>query len=258
MINKQNGIDERDKKISQIIQKLCQEKIGNDIESILKDLQELYQDNYRHQYSTITGTLLDILETNKDEKDSSISLLIISENLYSIYSMAKNNKDIDRDICDKIKKLYDHVNLECVRIGNLNDDLRKIDEKIQQNRQKEQEIIEKLEKQQTQYITILGIFASVVLAFVGSLTFLTSVLANIDKASSYRLIFVMSFIALFVGNILFALFNFLSRIALSIQEYKNDKFYLYFNIFFFIIMSVTSIVYFYKFPICHFLVTSKH
>ncbi len=231
-------------KISQIIKTLSQQTIGNEVDNILNDLKELYQDNYRHQYSTITGVLLDIFNASKDEKDSSTSLMIISENLYGIYTIARTNENIERDICEKIAKLYDHVNLECIRLGNQNDSLRIINEKLQYSIQKEQEIVEKLEKQQTQYITILGIFASIVLAFVGGLTFSTSVFANIDKASIYRLIFVMSFVALFIGNILFALFNFLSRIALSIQEYKVNKIYLCFNILLFIIMLAISIAYF--------------
>lgn len=77
---------------------------------------------------------------------------------------------------------------------------------------------ENLNKQQTQYITILGIFASIVLAFVGGLVFSTSALSNIDKASIYCLLFVVAFIALFFGNILYFLFDFLSKIAIQTQE----------------------------------------
>lgn len=76
-----------------------------------------------------------------------------------------------------------------------------------------------MNKQQTQYITILGIFASIVLTFVGGLAFSTSVLSNIDKANACRLVFVMAFIALFFGNILYLLF--LSKISLSKE--KKDK-----------------------------------
>ena len=47
-----------------------------------------------------------------------------------------------------------------------------------------------------EYISILGIFASIVLAFVGGLTFSTSVLANIDKASIYRLVIIACIIGI--------------------------------------------------------------
>ncbi|GAA7849999.1 hypothetical protein JP0252_05830 [Helicobacter pylori] len=82
---------------------------------------------------------------------------------------------------------------------------------------------EELNKQQTQYITILGIFASIVLTFVGGLVFSTSVLSNIDKANAYRLVFVMAFIALFFGNILYLLFSFLSKISLSKEKEESKR-----------------------------------
>ncbi|NID08361.1 hypothetical protein EGM91_007145, partial [Helicobacter pylori] len=76
----------------------------------------------------------------------------------------------------------------------------KLEDDLNKNYKK---LSEELNKQQTQYITILGIFASIVLTFVAGLTFSTSVLSNIDKANAYRLVFVMAFIALFFGNILY-------------------------------------------------------
>ncbi len=94
----------------------------------------------------------------------------------------------------------------------------KLEDDLNKNYKK---LSEELNKQQTQYITILGIFASIVLTFVAGLIFSTSVLSNIDKANAYRLVFVMTFIALFFGNILYLLFSFLSKISLSKE--KKDK-----------------------------------
>ncbi len=131
---------------------------------------------------------------------------------------------------EKLEKLYDHINLECIRLQDSDDKISKIKEYSKNLDEKYKKLKEKLNKQQTQYITILGIFASIVLAFVGRLVFSTSVLANIDKVSIYRLIFVMAFIALFFGNILYALFSFLSDLALlkSGNEawYKKSIFWL--------------------------------
>ena len=42
-------------------------------------------------------------------------------------------------------------------------------------------------KQQREYISILGIFAAVVLAFTGGIAFSTSVLKNINTVSVYRI-----------------------------------------------------------------------
>ncbi|EAL3074691.1 hypothetical protein ACNVGI_001885, partial [Campylobacter coli] len=71
------------------------------------------------------------------------------------------------------------------------------------------------------YIAILGIFSSIILSFVAGLNFSNSILSNMDKASIYRLVFVMAFIALFVGNVLYFLFAFLVRISLNTSFKAN-------------------------------------
>lgn len=104
------------------------------------------------------------------------------------------------------------------------------------------ELSENLNKQQTQYITILGIFASIVLTFVSGLVFSNSILSNIDKASIYRLVFVMAFIALFVGNILYFLFAFLIKISLNIH-FQTNRLLIIFNIIILAIMSIDFMCY---------------
>lgn len=104
------------------------------------------------------------------------------------------------------------------------------------------ELSENLNKQQAQYITILGIFASIVLTFVSGLVFSNSILSNIDKASIYRLVFVMAFIALFVGNILYFLFAFLIKISLNIH-FQTNRLLIIFNIIILAIMSIDFMCY---------------
>ena len=66
---------------------------------------------------------------------------------------------------------------------------------------------------QKEYISILGIFASIVLAFTGGMTFSSSVIENIHKASIYR----VTIIALIVGfvfiNIIWLLMDFIKTIT---------------------------------------------
>lgn len=74
------------------------------------------------------------------------------------------------------------------------------------------EVRENQKKMQSEYVTILGIFASIVLAFTGGMTFSSSVLENIDKASIYRIILVISFLGFIIFNILWMLIHFLRDI----------------------------------------------
>ena len=63
-----------------------------------------------------------------------------------------------------------------------------------------------------QYITILGIFASVVLSFVGGITFSSSVLQNINAVSIYRLLLVIDLLAFVLSNTIYILVKFICQI----------------------------------------------
>lgn len=241
-----------DDKIKNIIAKLCESRQfdPNEAECIIKDLKNIYQDGYRHKYSQITKI---ILEKSDSEEDG---LAILGQNLRTLEeSIQKSSTDDELNrVKYKLDKLLDHINLEILRLGDSSKNFDKLHSKSNELQDKfnnlqetSSKIEDKLNKQQTQYITILGIFASIVLAFVGGFTFSTSALSNIDKASIYRLVFVLSFIALFFGNILFALFRFLSKFNTHISD-ESKKWYqqpiLYFNAVAMLIMMLDCIAYF--------------
>ena len=68
---------------------------------------------------------------------------------------------------------------------------------------------------QKEYITILGIFAAIMLAFVGSFTFSTSVLNNVGKTDVFELVIVALVIGLVFILLISILIDFLREI--------NDK-----------------------------------
>ncbi|GAA8175059.1 hypothetical protein HpKG121_03380 [Helicobacter pylori] len=190
-------------------------------DQIIKDLKEIYKGEYKHKYSKITTIILN------STRDKEQAFMMLTQNIKTLKEI-QDNKEVE-SIKPKLEKLYDHMNLECIRLQDFDEKMSrvknvsiKLEDELNKNYKK---LSEELNKQQTQYITILGIFASIVLTFVGGLAFSTSVLSNIDKANAYRLVFVMAFIALFFGNILIQLFSFLSKISLSKEkeESKEEK-----------------------------------
>ncbi|MFP6210098.1 hypothetical protein ACLGDN_01870 [Helicobacter pylori] len=217
MENKEENKD-KDKKLEKIIVLLCEEgDLSSQKDQIIKDLKEIYQGEYRHKYSKITTIILN------STRDKEQAFMMLTQNIKTLKEI-QGNKEVE-SIKPKLEKLYDHMNLECIRLQDFDEKMSRVKDvsvKLEDDLNKNYEkLSEELNKQQTQYITILGIFASIVLTFVGGLAFSTSVLSNIDKANAYRLVFVMAFIALFFGNILYLLFSFLSKISLS--EEKKDK-----------------------------------
>ncbi|GAA8697237.1 hypothetical protein HpDR86_06260 [Helicobacter pylori] len=113
------------------------------------------------------------------------------------------------------------MNLECIRLQDFDEKMSRVKDisiKLEDLNKNYEKLSEELNKQQTQYITILGIFASIVLTFVGGLAFSTSVLSNIDKANAYRLVFVMAFMALFFWEYFVSAFFFFIKNILIKRE----------------------------------------
>ncbi|GAA9216107.1 hypothetical protein BTM374_05100 [Helicobacter pylori] len=209
--------EDKDKKLEEIVVLLCEEgDLSSQKDQIIKDLKEIYKGEYKHKYSKITTIILN------STRDKEQAFMMLTQNIKALKEI-QDNKEVE-SIKPKLEKLYDHMNLECIRLQDFDEKMSRVKDisiKLDNINKNYKKLSEELNKQQTQYITILGIFASIVLTFVGGLAFSTSVLSNIDKANAYRLVFVMAFIALFFGNILYLLFSFLSKISLSKEE--KDK-----------------------------------
>ena len=221
--------EDKDLELQYIVKRLCERQISYDKEKgqVVKQLQSIYKEKYRHKYSRITTIILNSLKNNKNKEEA---LMTLAQNLRGLEKIIEESKEVE-DIKLELEKFYDHINLECIRLQDSGDTISRLENASRALDKKHRELEENLNKQQTQYITILGVFASIVLTFVGGLVFSTSVLSNIHKADIYLLVFAMAFIALFFGNILYFLFSFLARIVLveRLQETHFSKFIYWFD-----------------------------
>lgn len=210
--------------------------------SIIEPIIALYGDGKRHQYSLITSY---IMKQIAPEKDFQEKLNIICDNLRSLVELLNDKK------CQKsLQKLYDHINLELVRLNytkELENGLQESKRQLEEIQTQSQIIKSDMKKQQTQYITILGIFASIVLAFVGGLTFSTSVLANMHQVGIYRLVFVLCFIAFFIANILHFLLSFIKDINQAQKPLFWQQGIFYFNMCIIFSLLVLLTTYFARF-----------
>lgn len=139
------------------------------------------------------------------------------------YSAIEENA-VDEEHYKIIVKIYDHFQLALqqkslstsateIATALLVDSMSEAEKKITARVTRAAKIdTKKIEKQ---YITILGIFASVVLSFVGGITFSSSVLQNIQSASIYRLLIVIDLLAIVLINTIYVLVKFICQI--------NDK-----------------------------------
>jgi hypothetical protein len=219
-------------------------KERKDRASFFMRLESIYYnynaENFRHYYSDIFSTLTLI------DGDSSIgSLDILAQNMQTIKDgyIPKNygNHREIIDISKEIVKLYDHTNLDIARINytktmtnatmselaknkllinglekNIQESevtLKELsDQTIKDLTQLSTNVQNKQEDMQKEYISILGIFAAIVLAFTGGIVFSGSVLENIDKSSIYRITLITFIIGLVFFDLIWLLIDFIRDI----------------------------------------------
>ena len=236
-----------DDPIEVFLEKLCDTNISNN--ALKEELLKIYNNpEFRHRYSDVTMYLFNITGADYSQLDTMVNRIkAILEEMPN--SEAKKS----------VFKLCDHLNLELVRLRYLlpkiqgtNAEIQEADNKVNDLTRQTNDIKKNAEDMQKNYITILGIFASIVLAFVSSLAFSTSVLQNIDKASIYRLVAVVSLIAIFIVNTLNFLFSFIMRIHYG-RDDESSKFkpLNLFNIIMPLIILLTALAWYFYHPYEH-------
>lgn len=99
-------------------------------------------------------------------------------------------------------------------------------------------------RMQNEYITILGIFAAIVLAFTGGMTFSSSVLENIHKSSIYRIVFITLIIGCILFNLVWLLIDFMRNV--NEKRIRRTWMFWVFNIMFISLMLLTGVAYKYN------------
>lgn len=154
-------------------------------------------------------------------------------NVESLLQHVLDESSVEEDCRKIVIKIYDHNQLALYQIENVtnifasktNDTKRYIESEIR--------------SAEKEYVTILGIFAAIVLAFVGGITFSTQVLQNISAVSIYRLLLVIALLALVLLNAIWLLLKFL--LVINNNESKFYNIY-YINIGIIIIVFLIALV----------------
>lgn len=216
-------IEEKRRKLSELLVELAQneELLAKPSEKhkIYQRMENIYNNDhdekpFRHFYSDFFPKLVEIKNNvalgNIDVLAANLRGLMYG---YQAQNLDENGEIID--IEDEIIKLYDHINLDVARLNHFTQTFSKTErslEELEEDSKKAKEEIKKAKNAERNYITILGIFASIVLAFTGGLAFSTSVLENIQDVSPYRLAFVVEALAFIFINVIYILTWFIQKV----------------------------------------------
>lgn len=211
---------EKNNLLEDFLKQLYEDNDLKDTTSYIDNLKKIYDGDFRHEYSRITQFLVRI-----DDSEAADMLIGKIDSL---------NREIDEiSIKKNIEKLIDHITLENIRLSKLRDlsdanvkykDLlesyNKLEEKIKNTSKMEEKISEKIENNNNQSITILGIFAGIVMAFTGGLSFIASSMQHINAISKYRLIFIIILLSMVMFNTIFMLIYTIGKLT---NRYVGSK-----------------------------------
>lgn len=215
-------MDDKQSKLGEVLKELSSEDAVSNEEKIrgyLLRLQAIYQPEFRHFYSDIFAVITKI---DGDSRKTG-NIVTLQGNINVLYSHS-----IDGDFSEEFKlclrKLYDHVNLDIARLEYTKRIVDTINESNTITNKELRVVKTKAEQMQKEYVTILGIFSSIVLTFVAGMFFSSAVLSNIDKTTIYRLVFVMSLIGLMLFNLFHFLLDYIQRInrGVVVDNEKNS------------------------------------
>lgn len=229
----------------------------------LEEIYSYYKANNRYYYYEITKYIIEIFKEPKDMESTAVISGNIKELMCSLkiedacrakvavweckqeHVLNCNYKSADQDEmeCSEKKKLYrflfklyDHIQLESVRLSHITDrtgiikkEYENIKEQMHREREEYTKEIEKdsqelkagLKNVYLQIVSILGIFSAITIAVFGGMQFLSAPLKGIKSIEEQ--VFIVSTDMFFVFNVIFVLLWFVSKINNVSGSLKNMK-----------------------------------
>lgn len=193
------------------------------LSTFTQELCEIYADDeFRHSYSKISGNLEKFSPDQRDSLSAHISAIHTHASAF-VKNQYSDNADQQKNIINKISKLCDHIDLECLRIARIekveyigktaSNELSAADGKLRETEARAAELESKVSGFQEQSIAILGIFAGLVVTFSGVIQFTSSSLSNLNDISTLKITYFVCLSLFFLFNIIFLLMYCISKIS---------------------------------------------
>lgn len=196
-------------------------KIGSIVKSLSKPSSEYLPEKTVDsilQYTQVGDRIFYSELTNLVYTMSSEERDIFSTNLEKLleYSRDESN-NVSSEVYKVVVRLWDHFNLARYQIENIQKVIVSSTGEIRDSVYKQ--LLDKFKGIEKEYITILGIFASIVLAFIGGLTFSTSVLEHMKDVGVYRLLLVV----ILIGFVLINTINILLQYIFKLNNREDSS-----------------------------------
>ena len=192
-----------------------------EVRRVALELKEIYTSDFRHSYSEFFPLILHI----QDEK-TEYSLDFLSENLESLRTYVETDfldgTNEFKDMHKNFDKLCDHLNLEIGRVTYYSQNEKRTEDLSKRMESANKDMCEaaiKLEKAskkaesiQTELLSILSIFAAIVIAFSGGLSFLGGTLSGASDTYICKMILLLLMCGFVLFNTIFLLMYLVGKI----------------------------------------------
>lgn len=196
--------------------------IKNNLEQVIESLLDKTKELLYIKSSVISESLK-ISDQDKDELTSKLSLLEdkLLDELY-------DEKDtFEQDCIIRLLNIIENIRITLVAEANV----KAIQMKIDQFNEKERQFDEKIQatesnvdKTQTQIITILSIFAGIIIAFFGGMNLLAGAIQNFNKANKFMSYVLVIIIGIIMFNVIYMLLYTISKIIKTPITIGNDDY----------------------------------
>lgn len=196
------------------------------VQKFYEDLKKVYsEENFRHSYAILSQFL---------SRYTPDAYPVLKQWLVWVIDFCNaHHEEGTQGLYQKLQKLLDHIELECIRLDRMQslehlhqemldvqtniqknvEDIQKSKDEIQKLNQETRKMSESVNKRIDDYhgqsIAILGIFSAVVLVFMSGIGFSSSVLDNINKASLFRLGFTILLLGIVLSNVIYILLRYI-------------------------------------------------
>lgn len=216
--SKNNNVAAQKRKLTKyIIESLYVSTETYDVESSLKAIENYIKKQTtvgRLMYFEITSAVFQDTEERRARAMANSGKLV--EYVYTDYFMEDKNKYKEKDKYQEIAtKIYDHFNLANYQIHAITKEaLKRSKEKFEKQTSKT------LRKAEKNYVTILGIFASIIMAAVGSFNYTTAALGALSSKDIHYS-YIIGMVTL-LGVVLVAIMDILTKIIFRMTKVEED------------------------------------
>ena len=198
------------------VRKTFRRGLYSDITNFLFSLNELERGIFLANLDAwLEYSLKESSNTNNDSDSGKIRELKL-EIIMRFYDHSQLAASQMNNWQSKVEQVLREINDWGIQIENAKSDVEDTKAKIEDTKAEIEDtkatIGQDMKRLEREYITILGIFASIVVVFMGGATFTSSVLQGIDSSSIYRLVLIVDFIAFVLINSIYLLAEFLIKI----------------------------------------------